>query len=75
MPIKIELLGSALKISLIKFKVSWVPLWRTARRYPPYIPHFSMSLEGGQFSRSNFWEIFLKISCYPPKKIKYFAFV
>jgi len=49
-----------------------------------------MSLEGGQFSRSNFWEIFqkinffkkikfsrifIKISCYPPKKIKYFAFV
>jgi len=40
---------------------------------PPYIPHFSMSLEGGQFSCSNFWEIFQKISCYPPKKNKIFC--
>jgi len=67
MPIKIELFGLALKISLIKFKVSWVPPWRTARRYPPYIPHFSMSLEGGQFSRSNFWEIFQKINFFKNK--------
>ena len=43
MPIKIELFGLALKISLIKFKVSWVPPWRTARRYPPlYTPFFDV---------------------------------
>ena len=56
MPIKIELFGSALKISLIKFKVSWVPPpGGLPVGIPLYIPHFSMSLEGGQFSRSNFW--------------------
>jgi hypothetical protein len=34
---------------------------------PPYIPHFSMSLEGGQFSCSNFWEIFQKINFFKNK--------
>jgi hypothetical protein len=56
MPIKIELFGSALKISLIKFKVSLVPPSLECLG----IPHFSMSLEGGQFSRSNFWKILVK---------------
>jgi len=61
MPIKIELFDSALKISLIKFKVSWVPPpGGLPVGIPPYIPHFSMSLEGGQFSRSNFWKILVK---------------
>jgi len=60
MPIKIELFGSALKISLIKFKVSLVPPSLECLGIPPYIPHFSMSLEGGQFSRSNFWKILVK---------------
>ena len=43
MPIKIELFGSALKILLIKFKFSWVPPCRPARRYPPlYTPFFDV---------------------------------
>ena len=67
MPIKIELFDSALKISLIKFKVSWVPPGGLPVGIPPYIPHFSMSLEGGQFSRSNFWEIFQKINFFKNK--------
>lgn len=68
MPIKIELFGSALKISLIKFKFSWVPPpAKLTVGIPPYIPHFSMSLEGGQFSRSNFWEIFQKINFFKNK--------
>ena len=67
MPIKIELFGSALKISLIKFKVSLVPPSLECLGIPPYIPHFSMSLEGGQFSRSNFWEIFQKINFFKNK--------
>ena len=68
MPIKIELFGSALKISLIKFKVSWCPPpGGLPVGIPPYIPHFSMSLEGGQFSRSNFWEIFQKINFFKNK--------
>ena len=57
MPIKIELFGSALKISLIKFKFSWLP---PPEKLTLGIPHFSMSLEGGQFSRSNFWKILVK---------------
>jgi hypothetical protein len=61
MPIKIELFGSALKISLIKFKFSWLPLpGGLPVGIPSYIPHFSISIEGGQFSRSNFWAIFQK---------------
>ena len=68
MPIKIELFGSALKISLIKFKFSWLPLpGGLPVGIPSYIPHFSMSLEGGQFSRSNFWEIFQKINFFKNK--------
>ena len=35
MPIKIELFGSALKISLIKFKFSWVPPLQDLLLYPP----------------------------------------
>jgi len=61
MPIKIELFVSALKISLIKFKFSWLPLpGGLPVGIPSYIPHFSISIEGGQFSRSNFWAIFQK---------------
>jgi hypothetical protein len=62
MPIKIELFGSALKISLIKFKVSLVPPLTGGLPVgiPSYIPHFSISIEGGQFSRSNFWKILVK---------------
>tara|TARA_Y100000389_G_C17173294_1_gene370255 strand:+ start:146 stop:358 length:213 start_codon:yes stop_codon:yes gene_type:complete len=68
MPIKIELFGSALKISLIKFKVSLVPPpGGLPVGIPPYILHFSMSLEGGQFFRSNFWEIFQKINFFKNK--------
>lgn len=90
MPIKIELFGSALKISLIKFKVSLMPPLTGVLRYPPlYTPFFDVFrgrsilsikfLENFgkkvSFLKIKFSRIFLKISCYLLKKIKYLAFV